>query len=76
MILHTVTVVSALKIGVNACKLFTIWNCTVDCIPLKVKEGNDPDMAQSERNSHPKNRVQKKNKSTIRYLNWGDIIVS
>ena len=37
-------------------------------VKLKVKVGTDQEMAQSERNSHSKNRVGKKLNQQIRYL--------
>ena len=47
----------------------SVHDLTKDIIAkLKVKEGNNQEMAQSERNPHSKNRGGEKTKLTIRHL--------
>ena len=44
------------------------WSCDLDYLYKKVQVGKDQEKAQSEKDSHSKNRGGKKTKPTIRYL--------
>ena len=55
----------------SACSLYLLpfnFIVSIGLYVIKVQVGNDQEKAQSERNSHSKNRGGKKNKLTIRYL--------